>query len=542
MPVVEVNGVRKKVACTSEADSLNETAPSPTTPPNRVQKSRHKKSISTRSPGTLEKALRASEDAERAASNVDTVSPAGEILDETKKRLDSGVLPQTSNGPISDVVDALPERESQDTNFPPQPSTTYTEQQPAEVPTSSLSGSCCSSRPKVVKATTEPIQIHQTHTTELFHAAQQQPTKIPFGATENGQPTKRSCCSNVKAVAQTDTFTQLSPTEPKSYTGHDLSHAQASSMGTAYPSANGHNGVLGQNQQFSYANNVQAASYVTSAPFALDASAFAPIIYQHHQSSVMPHLPLSTFDGGLNNGLLHNCTCGDACACLGCAAHPRNDTTINYIRQMADFMMHQSPAQTPYMMEQPPYLLQSPLQQHFGGTTPQIMPYVPLGAPFYTSHAPNLPTYGHVPNGSAVQPPQAAPPTSHPQFDLIQPQPQRQTYANPLYPAQPATTASVPDAPRAGHATPPVHPITNSSNQESPATPEKEAFSNTILSPTSFFFNELVLGCSDATGLCQCGDGCTCVGCLTHGGHNGVPLESPSAFEGAEGLRGLPGK
>ncbi|KAJ4310176.1 hypothetical protein N0V94_008574 [Neodidymelliopsis sp. IMI 364377] len=52
------------------------------------------------------------------------------------------------------------------------------------------------------------------------------------------------------------------------------------------------------------------------------------------------------------------------------------------------------------------------------------------------------------------------------------------------------------------------------------------------LSPSSFFWNEMVLpGCNDATGTCQCGDGCECVGCLTHGGHNGIALEAPSMSE-----------
>ena len=35
--------------------------------------------------------------------------------------------------------------------------------------------------------------------------------------------------------------------------------------------------------------------------------------------------------------------------------------------------------------------------------------------------------------------------------------------------------------------------------------------------------------CSDITGSCQCGNDCSCVGCLTHNGHNGFKLESPSA-------------
>lgn len=48
------------------------------------------------------------------------------------------------------------------------------------------------------------------------------------------------------------------------------------------------------------------------------------------------------------------------------------------------------------------------------------------------------------------------------------------------------------------------------------------------LSPSAYFWQEITLpGCDDATGTCQCGDGCDCVGCLTHGGHNGVSLDVP---------------
>ncbi|KAI5777210.1 hypothetical protein EDC01DRAFT_409506 [Geopyxis carbonaria] len=41
------------------------------------------------------------------------------------------------------------------------------------------------------------------------------------------------------------------------------------------------------------------------------------------------------------------------------------------------------------------------------------------------------------------------------------------------------------------------------------------------------FYNYNYAGmCSEGGGGCMCGEGCTCVGCLTHGGHDGVSLES----------------
>ncbi|RMZ70699.1 copper-activated transcription factor grisea [Pyrenophora seminiperda CCB06] len=53
------------------------------------------------------------------------------------------------------------------------------------------------------------------------------------------------------------------------------------------------------------------------------------------------------------------------------------------------------------------------------------------------------------------------------------------------------------------------------------------------LSPSSYFWNQVTLpSCSDASGTCQCGDGCACVGCLTHGGHTGEQLEDMTTVFG----------
>jgi len=48
-------------------------------------------------------------------------------------------------------------------------------------------------------------------------------------------------------------------------------------------------------------------------------------------------------------------------------------------------------------------------------------------------------------------------------------------------------------------------------------------------------FNDFVIcdykygtGCSKGMGGCKCGEGCTCIGCLTHGGHDGVLLDMKS--------------
>ncbi|PVH94419.1 hypothetical protein DM02DRAFT_661077 [Periconia macrospinosa] len=89
----------------------------------------------------------------------------------------------------------------------------------------------------------------------------------------------------------------------------------------------------------------------------------------------------------------------------------------------------------------------------------------------------------------------------------------------------------------------PLAITTDSPGKDSNSTPDDSA-SGPTLSPSSYFWNEVVLpGCSDATGTCQCGDGCDCVGCLTHGGHNGVVLDlgDVGGEDSAGGERGVEG-
>ena len=72
--------------------------------------------------------------------------------------------------------------------------------------------------------------------------------------------------------------------------------------------------------------------------------------------------------------------------------------------------------------------------------------------------------------------------------------------------------------------------------ESAPSPNDGEGEDAPALSPSAFLWQEMELpGCSDATGTCHCGDGCLCVGCLTHGGHNGVELE-PAPLNGHDGF------
>ncbi|KAI9923842.1 hypothetical protein ASPWEDRAFT_40357 [Aspergillus wentii DTO 134E9] len=56
-------------------------------------------------------------------------------------------------------------------------------------------------------------------------------------------------------------------------------------------------------------------------------------------------------------------------------------------------------------------------------------------------------------------------------------------------------------------------------------------YAQQLMEPSEYYTLEYPVGlpnaCSDMSGSCQCGNDCSCIGCLTHSGHNGVPLEPP---------------
>lgn len=53
-----------------------------------------------------------------------------------------------------------------------------------------------------------------------------------------------------------------------------------------------------------------------------------------------------------------------------------------------------------------------------------------------------------------------------------------------------------------------------------------------LMHPSEYYTLEYPVGlpssCTDITGSCQCGSDCSCIGCLTHSGHNGLTLDPPT--------------
>lgn len=162
----------------------------------------------------------------------------------------------------------------------------------------------------------------------------------------------------------------------------------------------------------------------------------------------------------------HDCKCGEDCQCLGCAAHPFNNTTRQHVQEMGVLMTFDDDEHTPEAITSG---YQSPFFQSNPVTTPSN---------FFSQHSSSM---SH--------------PLAHDAYD---------PYSDP-------------------HSTMP--------NGYSSPLQTDHSLNQQLMHTSEYYTLEYPVGipgsCSDVTGSCQCGSDCSCVGCLTHSGHNGVPLEAP---------------
>ncbi|KAL1953437.1 hypothetical protein VTO42DRAFT_2815 [Malbranchea cinnamomea] len=167
---------------------------------------------------------------------------------------------------------------------------------------------------------------------------------------------------------------------------------------------------------------------------------------------------------GLQGDPNHNCGCGDGCQCLGCASHPFNETTRQYIQEMGYLVAMgegDRATESPKESEQPTYN-----EDHFSSGNAGY-------THFHVADAGSLDQGYH---------------NTFEQFENI-----------PL--ANSVTTASALHGQSQGDM--PMHP-------------------NAYL--TLEYPVNLLDPCTNMMGTCQCGINCSCVGCLTHHGHDGVSL------------------
>lgn len=263
-----------------------------------------------------------------------------------------------------------------------------------------------------------------------------------------------------------------------------------------------------------------------------------------HQQSTNYATPLPT-TGHLGTAVDHNCHCGDSCACIGCATHPQNRTTIEYVRYHNELAMRANhdgarlsiQISNPY---QQPHVLANSLNS-----------IGPMNGPAFASDVHQSQYYSrfssmHTPDpGFAMAYSGPAPWVfTNPAVDLHQtPSIQLESFDLHNTPGISQTNeihgapyvdhhdAQGPHTPR-GQKSRLSHPkleLNDTQTTRDLGTPEAEQAivdsesleddeSTSTLSPSSFLPLSVTLeGCDE--GACHCGDGCQCAGCLIHRGH-----------------------
>lgn len=218
-----------------------------------------------------------------------------------------------------------------------------------------------------------------------------------------------------------------------------------------------------------YTNGFHMQSFAPAPPVN-----FAPVNFNQNMNTVnaampqflqtnpqgYPYVPPPTFQGDPT----HECNCGDDCQCLGCAAHPFNDTTWQHVQQMGYMMAFREDDEN---SEGSDGCRNTPLA---GQMSPTTFNYPTL-------------TENNLPSGQG---------SIH------------------SFPDQ-ASTQTFNSGFSASHA----------AGQQ-------------LMQPSQYYTVEYPVGllhpCSDVTGSCQCGNDCSCEGCLTHTGHNAASIQ-PSAPE-----------
>ncbi|KAI9715355.1 MAG: hypothetical protein M1812_006000 [Candelaria pacifica] len=205
----------------------------------------------------------------------------------------------------------------------------------------------------------------------------------------------------------------------------------------------------------------------------------------------------------ISSGLGHSCSCGDACNCLGCAVHPYNPRMLTWVHDL-NHLVHQN------IVPVQPYGGHYPTNNEHPGFAPMHMPQ-------------SCP--GNAMSSVGLQPNPTQTCASHRSGPVISNQPHRGHFCN-----SPNTgtnfksvmTTSTPSSETQGPW--PVWPNGTSAEIENP----DEAGP----SPSDFFYVSYP-GCGTSVSSCKCGDGCTCSGCLTHAGHDGlsIPQQPPPGSE-----------
>ncbi|KAI9880535.1 MAG: hypothetical protein M1830_002575 [Pleopsidium flavum] len=165
----------------------------------------------------------------------------------------------------------------------------------------------------------------------------------------------------------------------------------------------------------------------------------------------------------------HNCNCGAACQCLGCAAHPFNTTTRSHVQSLGAIIAHGD-------------------DDRVSGSPPQSGCGPLLNQPLDIHNV--MPVTSQCFNGNLVTNPSSS-------------------EVNTMQTATPSFSQS-------------TWSPTGSNGPDGQQVPFLSSAYYTMEIPMDSSGPKA--SCTDVSGSCQCGDECACIGCLTHSGHNGIPL------------------
>lgn len=312
------------------------------------------------------------------------------------------------------------------------------------------------------------------------------------GANGNGVQKKGSCCgSSSSAAAQAPSIPSLDPTQAP--------HIPQPSPGMIMP------GVGHQGQPFSHF--YPHPTVFTYPPhYGSYLQPLLPELWKQAMDSMMAqglantdHMPSPNFNymaaAGPSTptlGTSHICTCGDGCQCVGCAAHPYNDATQNYVKSAWNMMMDDTWA---------------------NGVNSPITPHAP----------PQVKRDLHRTNGTH------AAPMKQEGASCCGGNGNASSSASPILPPQMEGAGS--NGAALGIGAPATSTLPGATSPKASPTPQTPASDTTtgtndeqVLSANDFFFVTYPLtdSCVGDTASCPCGDDCQCLGCVVHGNAPGT--------------------
>ncbi|KAF8477082.1 hypothetical protein BDZ91DRAFT_11494 [Kalaharituber pfeilii] len=260
------------------------------------------------------------------------------------------------------------------------------------------------------------------------------------------------------------------------------------------------------------------------------------------------------FNGAANTEE-HACFCGPTCECLGCAVHPFNSSTVNFVRDMRNMMCTGGTANI-----KAPRVSQNQIGAINGSTTkvngccggrgPQGSSVnLSTSDSFNNQDQASILDFTALPNQQGFQ--QSLSPQS------LQPV---QNLGSPHIHSTPASGSPMPQhnpPPVANHTlSPPVRPhhcqtffppnisspAYTSTSSPDPANNEDDTETEQhTVSPSAYFHIDYPFGlCSESECGCLCGDDCKCIGCIIHSNTTDTRPNLGLTFTGIAGTEEVP--